>query len=694
MSLWIRHAGRVAALGVMLLLSTAGPGLADEGMWTFDNFPSAMVKAKYGIAIDQAWLAKVQAATARLSVGCSTAVVSSQGLILTNYHCAADCAQDLSSPNKDYVKEGFQVSTVVEERRCPGMEADILVSIGDVTAQVQSAIGGKSAHELVAARDGIEAQIEKAACAAKQATLNCEVVSFYGGEQYKLYVYRKFTAVRLVFAPESDAGLFGGDPDNFNFPRYDLDVSFLRLYADGRPVATPDHLKWNASPPTDKEPVLVVGDPGSTSRLLTADQLETLRAVILPQTLLRLSELRGRLISFGERGADEQRIADQALMGIENDFKELYGEFQALSEPGFIEIRRAAAAALRSQVAANPGLAARIGDPWLQIAKVQAARADQTAAYNLIEAVPGEGSDLYAYARRLVRAAQERAKPDGQRLAGYGDARLPELERQVLDPRPVYPALERIELEFWLAKIRETLGPDAPQTQAFLGKVSPEDLAARLTTSTLGDPAVRRALWEGGLPAVMASRDPLILYVLATDPVARAVRTSWEDKVAGPTAAAAEKIAEARFAVYGASAYPDATFTPRVSFGEVEGWTWRDHTTLPFTTFAGLWNRATGSPPFALAPSWLAARGRLKDGTIFDFTTDNDIAGGNSGSPVIDAKGEIIGAAFDGNILSLGGSFAFDDDVNRSVAVSTAAVTEALDIVYHDEPLLAELRAP
>jgi len=662
-------------------------------MWTFDDFPSALVKAKYGVTLDRAWLDKVEGATARLSVGCSASIVSGRGLILTNYHCAADCAQDLSSPGKDYVKQGFEALAPGEERRCPGMEADVLVSIHDVTAQVKSALSGKTGQDFVAARDGVEAQIEKAACGGKEAVANCEVVGFYGGGQYKLYVYRKYTDVRLVFAPESDAGLFGGDPDNFNFPRYDLDISFMRLYADGRPAETPGHLRWNPAPPTAGQPAFVVGNPGSTSRLLTADQLETLRAVILPQTLLRVAELRGRLISFGERGPEERRLADHALLDLENDFKELYGEFQALSDPGFIEAKRAADDVLRAKVAADPALAARIGDPWAQIARVQANRADQSAAYNLIEAVPGEGSDLYGYARSLVRAAQERAKPNAERLPGYGDARLPELEKQVLDPRPVHPSLERLELEFWIGKIRESLGPDAPQTKAFLGKESPEDVAARLSQSGLGDPAMRKLLWDGGLPAVMDSRDPMILYVLATDPVARAVRASWEEKVAGPTAGAAAKIAEARFAVYGSGAYPDATFTPRLSFGEVEGWSWRGRTIPPFTTFSGLWDRATGSPPFALAPSWLAAKGKLKDGTIFDFTTDNDIAGGNSGSPIIDAQGEIIGAVFDGNILSLGGTYAFDDQVNRSVAVSTAAVTEALDIVYHDQPLLMELQA-
>jgi hypothetical protein len=681
-------------MAAALVLSWASPGFADEGMWTFDNFPAAAVKAELGVRIDQAWLDKVRSATARLSIGCSSSIVSGHGLLFTNHHCVADCEADLSTPAKDYVKDGFEASTGREERQCPGMEADVLQTVSDVSDQLRAATLGKTGQAFVAARTEAMARIETATCAGKETVAACEVVSLYGGGQYKLYVYRKYTDVRLVFTPDSDAADFGGDPDNFNFPRYDLDVAFLRLYADGKPVPTPAHLQWNASPPAQAQPVFVVGNPGSTNRLYTADQLETLRDVVLPQFLLRDSELRGRLIAFGDQGPEQRRIANGELLGVENDFKESFGAFQSLSDPGFIPARRAADSELQGRVAADPSLKARVGDPWAEIARAQAALADQDAAYSLIEVAPGADSQLYNYARTLVRVAQERAKPNGQRLTEYSEARLPLLQKQVLDPRPVYPQLERLELEFWLSKIREYLTPDAAETKVFLGADSPEDLAARLSTSRLSDPALRQAFWAGGLPAVEASDDPLIVYVLATDPAARALRRAHEESVGGPVASAAARIAAARFAVYGAAVYPDATFTPRLSYGKVEGWTSHGRSVGAFTTFGGLWRRASGKPPFQLGPVWFAARGKLNNDTILNFTTDNDIAGGNSGSPVINARGEVIGAAFDGNLLSLGGPFAFDDQVNRTVAVSAAAVTEALAMVYDDGPLLSELRAP
>jgi hypothetical protein len=682
------------ALGVLGMTCVAGAAWADEGMWTYDNFPSAAVKAKYGVTIDQAWLDKVRGGTARLSIGCSSSIVSGQGLVLTNHHCVSDCAQDLSSPDRDYIKLGYSVAGRREERQCPGMQADVLTSIADVTATVGAATVGKSGQEFVRARDGAIAQIEQAACAGKETTATCQVVSLYQGGQYKLYTYRKYTDVRLVFAPELATAFFGGDPDNFNFPRYDLDISFLRLYENGAPAATPGHLRWNPAPPYAGQPAFVAGNPGSTSRLLTAAQLESLRDFVIPQTLLQLSEFRGRLIEFGTPGPEQARIADRELFGVENAFKAYHGEFQALSEPGFLEAKARADAVLRAKVAADPALAAKTGDAWGEIARAQADRAALNASYSLLERRPGAGSQLFAYARDLVRAATERVKPNSERLPDYTDSRLPLLEKEVLDVKPVYPSLERLELAFWLTKLREYLTADAPETKAYLGPDSPEDLAARLSASTLGDAAARKALWEGGLPAVLASRDPMIVYVLATDPTARAVRRAYDQRVSGPSDRAAERIAAARFAVYGTSVYPDATFTPRVSYGKVEGWTYQGRTVPFFTTFRGLWARATGKPPFQLAPKWLAARGKLADGSIFDFVSDNDIVGGNSGSPIINASGEVMGAVFDGNILSLGGAFGFDDAVNRGVSVSTEAASEALRTVYGQDALVAELMAP
>jgi hypothetical protein len=670
----------------------ASIAMADEGMWTFDNFPSAAVKARYGVTIDGTWLDHVRGASARLSVGCSSSIVSPEGLVLTNDHCVRDCAQELSTADKDYAKDGFIAANRQEERECAGMIAEVLDGVSDVTDRVKAAAAGLAGEAFVKARDAAIADIEKSGCAGREATHRCQVVNLYGGGQYKLYDYRKYTDVRLVFAPETDAAFFGGDPDNFNFPRYDLDCGFLRLYENGAPAKTPDHLTWSVTAPAAGAPVFVAGNPGSTQRLLTADQLETLRDVTFPYILDSFSELRGRLIRFSEESPEHARIASDDLFGIENSFKAIRGEEETLSDPAFIAAKRRADAELRGKVAADPKLAAEIGDPWADIARIQADAQALQVAYSLEERGPFL-SDLYRYAVTLVRAAEERGKPNADRLREYADARLPMVEKRTLDPAPVYPEVEQLALEFWLSKLRENLTMDSEATHTFLGKDSPEMLAARLSKSRLGDAAYRKQLWDGGLAAVQASDDPLIKYVLATDPAARAVRKAYEARVTGPTDVASEKIAKARFAVLGTSVYPDATFTLRLSYGAVEGWTWRGETVGPFTHFKGLYERATGQYPFALTPRWIAAQSKLNPDTVFDIAESIDIIGGNSGSPLIDAKGDVIGAVFDGNIHSLGGAFAYDGKVNRGVAVSTAAITEALDKVYGAESLVRELTA-
>jgi hypothetical protein len=571
------------------------------------------------------------------------------------------------------------------------MQAEILLSIADVTDRIDKAVVGKTGRDYVLARDAEVAAIEKEGCAGKEATQRCQVVPLYQGGQDKLYTYRKYSDVRLVFAPELQMAFFGGDPDNFNFPRYDLDFSFVRLYENGRPVATRNHLAWNPAPPRAGEPVFVAGNPGSTNRLLTADQLVSLRSFALPDTLMQFSEVRGRYIRFGEESPEHARIVTHNLFGIENSFKALRGQVQALNDDRFIAMKREADAALEAKVAADPALRASIGDPWRDIAAVQPRRADLYDAYTLLELRGGYGSELYGYARAIVRAAEERAKPNSERLPEFTDSRLPLLEKELLDVTPVEPELERLNIEFWLTKIREYLTADAPQTKVMLGRDSPDTLAERLSASKLADPAVRRALWTGGLAAVQASDDPMIRYVLQTDAAAREVRRAYEAEVTGPTDRAQEAIARARFAVYGTSIYPDATFSLRLTYGAIEGWTEKGRPVPPFTRLGGLYERATGQPPFDLPQRWVDARSKLNLDTVFDISTSNDIIGGNSGSPLINAKGEVIGAIFDGNIHSLGGAYGYDPVLNRAVAVSTAAVTEALQKVYGQTTLVREL---
>ncbi|HTK35721.1 MAG TPA: S46 family peptidase [Caulobacteraceae bacterium] len=683
---------RAPLIAFALALAAAGAARADEGMWTFDNFPAAAVKAKYGVTIDQPWLDRVRGAAVRLSTGCSASVVSGQGLVLTNHHCAADCVQALSTAKVDYTKTGFAAGARKDEKLCAGMQAEILMSIADVTPRISNAFVGKTGRAYLQARDAEVAAVEKEACAGKEATQRCQVLTLYQGGQYKLYTYRKYSDVRLVFAPEFAMAFFGGDPDNFNFPRYDLDFSFVRLYENGAPAATPDHLTWSTAPPKAGEPVFVAGNPGSTSRQLTADQLVSLRSFALPDTLLQLSELRGRYIRFGEESAENSRVVSHDLFSNENTFKALRGQLQALSDDRFIAAKRAADGALKAKVDADPALKASIGDPWADIAKAQGPRAALYDSYSLVERA-GYGSQLLGYARALVRSAQERAKPNGERLPEYTDSRLALLEKSILDPEPVDAGVEQVKLEFWLTKVREYLTADAPETKALLGRDSPEALAARLTRSKLADPAVRRALWTGGLTAIQASSDPMVRYVLQIDPAARGVRSAYEAQVSGPTDRAAEAIAKARFAAYGTSVYPDATFSLRLSYGAVEGWTEQGRAVEPFTRLGGLYDRATGQPPFDLPQRWLDAKARLNPETVFDISSSNDIIGGNSGSPLIDAKGQVVGAIFDGNIHSLGGAYGYDPVLNRAVSVSTAAITEALTKVYDRRGLVQELTA-
>lgn len=669
-----------------ILSAASAPAWADEGMWTFDNFPSARVKAAYGVTIDQAWLNHVQQAAVRLSTGCSASLVSGRALILTNNHCVAECAQDLSSPGHDYYTHGYIAAAATDEKKCAGMQAEILTQISDVTARVTGAGVGLSGNALVKARTAVASTIEKEGCP-DTALYRCQVVNLYHGGQYKLYKYRKYSDVRLVFSPGVQTAFFGGDPDNFNFPRYDLDSAFVRLYENGAPVATPNHLKWNSAPPRAGEPVFVAGNPGGTDRQLTMSELETQRDLVLPVTALLASEERGRLIRFGEESPENRRIAQDALFGLENSYKVYYGRLFTLNDAAFMAGKRADEVALRQKAGA---LASGPNDPWAILARAQQQERALYLPYRFVERGPA-GSQLFSYAKALVRAAAERTKPSAQRLPGYSDSQLPLLEKRLLDPVPVYASLEQQFLEFWLSKAREYLTADDPDTKLLLGRDSPEELSARLAQSRLGDPAVRRALWEGGMAAVQASTDPMIQYVLHIDPEARRLSTAWNERVQGPSTAASEAIARARFRAYGTSTYPDATFTLRLSYGKIAGWDEHGREVPPFTNFSGLYERATGQPPFDLDPRWVAARSRLNPNTIFDISTTNDIIGGNSGSPLINARGEVIGAIFDGNIHSLGGDYGYDPALNRSVAVSSAAVSEALRKVYGADALAAEL---
>ncbi len=679
----------LAALLALAVLASPRPGAADEGMWTFDAFPAEKVQRAYGFAPTQAWLDHVRLASARLALGCSGSFVSGQGLVVTNHHCAHGCIEQLSAAGKDLVKDGFFARQAADEPRCPGLEVDQLVAIEDVTARIRGATRGLEGEAYQRALRGEVARVESAC--QTSAALRCDVVALYQGGLYHLYRYRRFEDVRLVFAPELAIAFFGGDPDNFNFPRYDLDVAFLRVYEGGEPAHTRDWFRWSAAGAQEGELTFVTGHPGGTDRALTVAQLRYQRDVSLPDRLVKLAETRGLLTGFQLLGEEQRRISTERLFSIENAFKALKGELGALQDPGFFEAKVAAERALQAELAKDAERGARVRSAYAAIEQAQRRLRELHRELAALEH-PG-GGELVALARTLLRAAEERPKPNDVRLREYRDSNLPALAQQVLSDAPIHPELERLLLGHALSKLREDLGPDHPAVRRVLGKASPDEVAARAVSGTrLRDPAVRRRLWEGGKAAVDAADDAMIALARTMDPDARTVRKTYEDEIESVVRRAHEVIADARFAVQGRSTYPDATFTLRLTYGQVKGWREGTREIAPFTTFAGAFERDTGREPFALPRSWLEARDRLDLRTRFDFTTTNDIVGGNSGSPVVNARAELVGVAFDGNIHSLGGEYGFDPETNRAVAVHSGAILEALDKVYGARRLLEELR--
>lgn len=685
------------ASAAVLAFAAASSAKAEEGMWTYDNFPIARANQTLGTNIDQAWLDRVRLSSVKFG-GCSAGVISAEGLVMTNNHCVSSCVANLSTPQLQYNETGFTPKSREEELQCPGASAEILTDITDVTERVQKAGAGLDGQAYTQAREAEAGRIETEACG-DDAKIRCQVVSLYRGGQFKLYKFRKYSDVRLAWAPEDRAATFGGDLDNFSFPRFAIDAAFIRLYEDGKPAATPTHFTWNPNKPTEGEPVFVTGNPGSTQRLLTQAQLMTIRDVVLPLDQLIASELRGRLIRYSEEGEDQAFIAMDPLSGVENTYKRGRGRMAALIDPAFMDQLAGQETIFRRRVAESEQLSADVGDPWAVLADVQPIARELYPAMALLEGGTGMGttsvaggSSLFSWARAIVRGAQERAKPSDQRLPEFADSRLSGVQSGLFAARPTYPELEQIRLEWWLSKTREWLTVDSPYVRTLLGKESPEGLSARLVEGTkLADPAVRRALWEGGLPAVQASTDPLIQYVLAIDADARAVRTQWDNTVKAPTDRASEQLAAARFAVFGDAVYPDATGTLRLTYGRVEGTDVPGQRIPAFTTFAGLWDRATGAEPFNVAPRLLAAKDRIDPNAVMNMAVSTDTIGGSSGSPAVNAKGEIIGANFDSTVLTQRNAYGYDRNVNRSVIVTTQAVTVALRDVYGMDHLIEEL---
>jgi Peptidase S46 len=679
------------ALWLCLGIATLAPAWAwaDEGMWTFDNFPSEGVKQAYGVELTPAWLDHVRLSTIRLT-NCTASFVSPEGLILTNHHCVESCLGELSSKTDSLLENGFYAPAPNQERRCATQVADVLVSMENVTAAVTKAGAGFSDEAANDARKrtltALEQTCEQASARSSSGKLKCQAVTLYEGGQYFLYKYKRYDDVRLVFTPETDIAAFGGDPDNFQFPRWSLDIAILRAYEHGKPARTPDHLTIDFSGPHAGELVFVSGHPGSTSRLETHAQLEFERDLSLPTTLLRTSELRGGYIQYGRSNQSDMELVEAPLNSLENGIKVRRKLLDALHDDALMDRKNAEEATLRT-LANLPA-----PDPWKQIESASQRERALYLPYSFIEGAAGFNSILFRYARLLLRGADERAKPNTERLREFTDSMLPRIEQQLYARVPIYAEVETLTLSFSLQRMREWLGPDYPMVRTLLARESPEALATRVVAeSKLDDPEVRKQLWLGGKAALDQSRDPMIELARSIDGDSRALRRRFDDEVEAPIAAASARIAAARFKAFGTRIYPDATFTLRLNYGTVAGWTENGVAVEPFTYLDRAFQRATGSSPFKIPDRWMKVKDRLDMRTPFCISTSNDIVGGNSGSPLIDVHGSIVGLMFDGNIDSIAGSYWFDSANNRAIAVHPAIIREALDKVYGAKSLLTEL---
>jgi Peptidase S46 len=665
-------------------------GWADEGMWTFDNPPLKQLKEKYGFVPTEEWLRHVRLASVRLNDGGSGSFVSAHGLVLTNHHVARGQLQKNSTPEHNYIRDGFYAPTEAEEMKSPDMEVNVLVSMEDVTARIANAVkGAKTPEEEFAKRRAATAAIERESL--DKTGLRSDVVTLYQGGEYWLYRYKKYTDVRLVFAPEEQTAFFGGDPDNFTYPRYCLDMALFRVYENGKPIESKDYLKWNPKGAGDGELVFVSGNPGSTSRLDTVAQLDFLRDLNDPLTIKVLKSRIDTMEKYAARGKDQALQAGSQIFGLQNSLKAYEGMYRGLMDKNIMAKKEKEEAEFKAKVMANPQWRAAYGGAWDALAA-----AEKKLAGRVNDLVyRGMDSRLAGIAMNIVQYVAEVKKPDGERLPGYHDAQLDSLKFQLFSPAPIYPQMEIARITGALETDIAGAGPDTPFMQTVLKGRTPAQAAADLVNGTkLADPAVRRKLVEGGEAAVAASTDPMIVLARELDPMRREMIKWMQDNVQSVEERAGEQLGKARFAVFGKSTYPDATFTLRLSYGQVKGYPMNGTEAPPETTYFGLYDRADGfgrKAPFNLPNRYTQVPAGLDLSTPLDFVTTNDVVGGNSGSPVINRNGEIVGLVFDGNIESLVGDFVYDIETNRTVCVHTAAMTEALGKVYGAGTLLREL---
>ena len=664
---------------------------ADEGMWLYNHPPRQLLHQKYGFELTADWLANLQLASVHFGGG-SGEFVSEEGLVLSNHHVGSGALQRLSTPEHNYLRDGFYARTRAEEKACAGLELHVLVSIEDVTARINAAVApGLSEQAAFEARRAAMAAIEKESL--DQTGWRSEVVTLYQGGQYHLYRSKKYSDVRLVFAPEEQIAFYGGDPDNFEYPRFDLDVCLFRAYENGQPAKTPHYLKWSQAGAVDQELVFVSGHPGHTDRLRSVAELEYLRDVQYPRALAQLKRREVLLGAYSARSAENARRARNELFGARNGRKVRDGALAGLLDPKFIARKKAAEQQFRATVAATPALSDAAG-AWDRIARAQQTIAVHAVAEDLLERGSGFNSMLFGYARELLRAAEEQPKPEGERLEEYRESRRISFEFRLFAQAPVYPDLETLKLADSLTCLAEGLGPDSALVQKVLAGKSPRERAAEAVRGTqLASAATRRQLYRGGQRAIEQAKDSMIELARLVDLDARAVRKVVEAQHEAISQAHAQ-IGKARYVLEGDRNYPDATSTLRLAFGVVKGYE-EDGRQVPFqTTFAGLYARATDQdyrPPFDLPPRWLARRKKLNLATPLNFVSTADIIGGNSGSPVVNRKGEFVGIIFDGNIQSLTTDFLYTEEQSRALAVHSSAIIQALQKVYDARPLADEL---
>jgi hypothetical protein len=697
--------GRVWVLLTLAVWALLGisVSLADEGMWTFDNPPLKQLQERYGFQPTREWLDHLRLASVRFNDGGSGSFVSPHGLVLTNHHVALGQLQKVSSSTKDYVKDGFYARTEAEELRCPDLEVNVLVAMVDVTPRVRSAVKpGMSDEAALQARKAAIASIEMESL--EKTGLRSDVVTLYQGGEYWLYQYKKYTDMRLVFAPEQQIAFFGGDPDNFTYPRYDIDFALFRVYENGRPVENHDYLKWNAKGAGDGELVFVSGHPGSTSRLETMAQIQTEKDFRLPVMLNLYKRWLDAARQYAAQGPEQARQAANTIFGVSNSLKAFEGRAAGLADKTVIAKMQNDQTSFRALVANNPAWQQAYGGAWDAIAQAEIAHRDMAKLAVVPSSLAGQlvgriygfrGSRLLMIALSTVQYVAEVKKPDGVRLEGYHDSQLESLRFRLFSPAPVYPAFEKAMLQVGLQLSLEELGVNDPYVKAVLGGRTPAEVAqAAVEGSRLADPAFRKSLVEGGEAAVQASSDPMIVLARAVNPFDRQRTKAFEDKVESVETPAGEKIGQARFAVYGKSLYPDATFTLRLTYGAVKGYPMNGTQAPPITTFYGLYDRAYSFGlkfPYNLPARYLERRSRLDLTGPLNFVSTCDIIGGNSGSPVVNKRGELVGLIFDGNIESLIGDFLYYEANNRAVAVHSGAIIEVLRDLYDAWPLADEL---